>query len=279
MSWYQRAAKLNSSVPSIYEQLYSHIKSRERRIYSGMVTAIDEAVGQIVDALEGNGLADNLLLVFTSDNGGSPYMGGNNLPLRGSKNTLWEGGTRVPTFVYSPSLLQTTGHVSNDLFHAVDWFPTFLEAAGAPSVQGIDGVSQWKFLTEGKSSPRNEFVYNIWSSGKGAIRVGDYKLIVGRPGLYNDWYPIPGLEPFKRKRFKGGRHDSVQLERSSHLLFNIKEDPSETRNVAADFPQVVRELMDRFTALNLTKVTQRRPDRDARADPSLYGGFWTPGWC
>ncbi|RUS83225.1 hypothetical protein EGW08_009036 [Elysia chlorotica] len=266
-------------VPSKYEQLYSHIKSRERRIYSGMVTALDEAVGKIVDALQDKGMTGNMFLVFTSDNGGSSYMGGNNLPLRGGKNTLWEGGTRVPTFVYSPTLLTTAGSVSDQLFHAVDWFPTFLEAAGAPPAQGIDGLSQWEFLTTGKSSPRTEFVYGIGPEGKGAIRVGDYKLIVGRPGLYNDWYPIPGTDPVKRARFKGGRHDSVKLEKGLNLLFNIKDDPSETTDIAGQFPDLVSELMDKYSAWNRTKVTPHEPERIALADPALHGGFWTPGWC
>ncbi|GFR69293.1 arylsulfatase B, partial [Elysia marginata] len=108
-------------------------------------------------------------------------MGGNNLPLRGGKNTLWEGGTRVPTFVYSHTLLEKPEIERNGLFHAVDWFPTFLEIAGAPSVPGIDGISQWRFLREGGSSARTEFVYNIEPNSKGAIRVGDFKFIVGRP--------------------------------------------------------------------------------------------------
>ncbi|GFO01322.1 sulfatase 1b, partial [Plakobranchus ocellatus] len=119
-------------VPKKYELLYSHIDSRIRRVFSGMVSALDEAVGRISDALHETGLMENLLLVFTSDNGGYPFMGGNNMPLRGSKNTNWEGGTRVPTFVYSPTLLQRKGYTSNGLFHAVDWFPTFLDVAGAP---------------------------------------------------------------------------------------------------------------------------------------------------
>lgn len=266
-------------VPRRYEQLYSHIKSKERRVYSGMVTAIDEAVGQIMQSLRETKLTDNLLFVFTSDNGGSPYMGGNNLPLRGSKNTMWEGGTRVPTLVYSPTLLESPGRSSDELIHAVDWFPTFLEIAGAPPVRGIDGVSQWQFLQKGEGSARTEFVYNITPLGKGAIRVGDFKLIVGRPGQYNDWYPVPGSEQVRRNRFKGGKHDNITLESGPNRLFNIKVDPSETQNIVEDFPEIDKELSARFAFWNMTKVEEHTPRRAAQADPALYGGFWSPGWC
>ncbi|GFS09674.1 arylsulfatase B-like [Elysia marginata] len=163
------------------------------------------------------------------------------------------------------------------LFHAVDWFPTFLEIAGAPS--GIDGISRWRFLREGGSSARTEFVYNIEPNSKGAIRVGDFKFIVGRPGQYNDWYPAPGKYHIPRSQFRGGKHDKVKLEKVPHMLFNITEDPREERNVAGDFPDVVKELSARFAAWNVTKVKPHSARRVAQSDPSLYGGLWSSGWC
>jgi arylsulfatase I/J len=110
---------------------------------------LDTVVGRVVAALKQTGLYDNTVIAFTSDNGGDPNYGGNNLPLRGQKETLWEGGLRVPAFVHSPLLAAArAGTVSRQLFHITDWMPTLLRAAGMSSAeierQGWDGIDQWK---------------------------------------------------------------------------------------------------------------------------------------
>ncbi len=88
-----------------------------------MVTAIDDAVSRIMTALNANGdMADNAILVFASDNGGQPTAGGaNNLPLRGGKNTWFEGGVKVPAFIYSPlfSGSVTSGVTNNWYFQSI----------------------------------------------------------------------------------------------------------------------------------------------------------------
>ena len=114
-------------VPERYEALYSHIADGRRRVFSAMVTAMDDAVGRIVQALRRYRHYNDTLIVFTSDvrqpqivfavicysffvplqNGGSPQQGGNNWPLRGGKSSVWEGGTRVPTFVWGKMLTKT----------------------------------------------------------------------------------------------------------------------------------------------------------------------------
>ncbi|CAG5118231.1 unnamed protein product [Candidula unifasciata] len=276
-----KKTKKNSplSVPAKYQRLYRHIKSKERRIYSGMVTALDEAVGNITSALFQSQLIDNLLLVFTSDNGGHPYMGGSNSPLRGGKNTIWEGGTRVPTFVYSSTLLRRRGYANNRLFHAVDWYPTILELAGAKPEKGIDGRSQWKMLSKAGESSRKEFVYNIGPNGDGAIRAGDYKLITGHPGFHNDWYPTPGAAKIARRRFKGGRFDQVKLTKSPYLLFNIEEDPEEKMDLSMEKPDILREMLKLYEIYNSTKIPPHTATYDAAADPAHFNGFWSPGWC
>merc|ERR1712076_17300 len=105
--------------------MYPDIEDRHRRIYSGMVTAMDDAVGMIIEKLKDTGMLDNTIILFSSDNGGKVKDSGNNYPLRGVKATLWEGGTRSAAFIHSP-LLKDKGSINNNLIHVVDWIPTLL---------------------------------------------------------------------------------------------------------------------------------------------------------
>ncbi|KAK3596800.1 hypothetical protein CHS0354_036639 [Potamilus streckersoni] len=179
-------------VPEKFEKIYSHIHNKDRRIYCGKVSALDEAVGNITTVLRERGFMDNLLLVFTTDNGGPVIKGANNLPLRGAKTTLWEGGTKGSAFVYSETLLKKIKYLNTEMMHAVDWFPTLLHVAGATADDSIDGLDMWPTISENTPSPRKEFVYNIDEILKNAaIRVGNYKLIEGSAGHFNGWYPLP----------------------------------------------------------------------------------------
>lgn len=98
-----------------------------------MLTKLDESVGKVVDALEKNGMLQNSIIVFSTDNGG-PAAGFNqnaasNWPLRGVKNTLWEGGVRGTGLVWSP-LIDKAKRVGKQLMHITDWLPTLLKASG-----------------------------------------------------------------------------------------------------------------------------------------------------
>lgn len=94
-----------------------------------MVTKLDESIGSIVEALEEKDMLQNSVIVFMSDNGaasiGSFTNWGSNYPLRGIKDTLFEGGVRDAAFIWSPLIVQS-GRVSNDLVHVTDWLPTLL---------------------------------------------------------------------------------------------------------------------------------------------------------
>ncbi|KAK4315305.1 hypothetical protein Pmani_013476 [Petrolisthes manimaculis] len=160
-------------VPQEYLDLYPGEVDPDRRALLGMVSAMDDAVGRVVETLRSTGLADNTLIVFSSDNGGTSP--GVNLPLRGYKGSLWEGGTRVPALIHG-SMLSNTPRLHSQLFHVTDWHATLLEAAEAPPlVNKNDGFSQWEALRSGQTlSPRESHIYNLNSPAQeemvGAIR-------------------------------------------------------------------------------------------------------------
>nr|XP_037282346.1 arylsulfatase B-like [Rhipicephalus microplus] len=237
-----------------------------------MLNALDEAVGRIEKALLHYGYWNNTLLVFSSDNGGQILFGGNNWPLRGNKNTLWEGGTRVPAFVAGP-VLKKSGYTNNKVVHAVDWFPTLLDAAGKRDEPGsIDGVNQWKVLSEDAAQVRHRFVYNIRKRAhlEGAIRDGDYKFILGDAGHPNGWYPEPDFdEHFKKQDFGN----------ISRALFNVRTDPEEKHDLSSSQPQLVKLLEKRLRRLARSMVPEDNPSADPRGDPRRWGGVYTPGWC
>ena len=143
--------------------------SQARRLVLAMLVALDEAVGQVVDSLKEVGEYENTVIVFTTDNGGSVSHASSNLPLRGTKGTLWEGGTRGPAFVHSPLLASDVqGSTHEGMIHITDWMPTLASLAGLDEQQleqlGLDGIDQTSMVMEGAASKRTDFVYNIKTS-------------------------------------------------------------------------------------------------------------------
>ncbi|XP_078577792.1 arylsulfatase B-like isoform X1 [Branchiostoma floridae x Branchiostoma japonicum] len=259
-------------VPKRFEDMYANVQDENRRKLLGMVSALDEAVGNVTMAMKKTGLWDNTLLIFTTDNGGMVIQSGNNYPLRGGKTTLWEGGTRGVAFAHG-KMLQKTGYTNNEMIHAVDWFPTLLAAAGGTADPGIDGVSQLDTILSGKPSPRTEFVYNIddvFPTVQGAIRVGDYKLIEGFAGIFNGWYPPPNMT--------GSRPNSGDPINGT-WLFNLKDDPTEHHNLADSMPDKLKEMRAKLDGFRKTLVPAINPKGDPKSDPKNWGGAWSPGWC
>lgn len=256
-------------VPQKFEDMYKNIKDKKRRIFSGMVSALDEAVGQIIGHLKDYGFYDDSVIVFTTDNGGQIKSGGNNWPLRGNKFTIWEGGTRSNAFVHS-KLLKNPGRTYSSLFHAVDWTPTFVHLAGG-NLTNVDGMNQWESIRDDQQGPRKDFVYNIYFNKKhipSGIRVGSYKYIRGFPGEPSGWYPEP----------QSGRN-VTRLPKETTYLFDVEQDPTERNNLAREKLILVQMMEKRLSRLSKTSSDALRQTSDLKGDPRFWNDAWTPGWC
>lgn len=282
-------------VPEKYLDLYPKSMYHRRRIYSGMVSAMDEAIGNITQALKEKGIDRETLLIFTSDNGGEVTNAGSNYPLRGAKTSIYEGGTRAVAFIRG-DMLKKSSYTYDGLIHVVDWFPTIIAAAGGTLDDlnySIDGVNQWDAIRTGGESARNEIVYNLddttfaWT-GRAAIRVGDYKLVHGYPGAFYERYKPDEEYPSSACGNKlNGVVDKIMykdlcLNRpmfDQKLLFNLKHDPCELIDLSEKLPDIVNELSERLDKYR-TDVRSPIPDiSDPKADPRLYEGFLSNGWC
>jgi arylsulfatase A-like enzyme len=208
-----------------------------------MIQSVDESVGRIVAKLEELKLADNTVIIFSSDNGG---LGGyqrteapsekkgftDNSPLRGGKGTLYEGGTRVPFIVRWPGVVPPGATSEVPLAH-IDIYPTFLEIAQAKPKSGytLDGVSFAGLLKNPRGSLAREAIYwhfpgylesyvhpRGWrTSPVGAIHAGDFKLL--------EFFETGVVE-----------------------LYNVRDDIGETRNLASQSPAKTQELRTKLAA-------------------------------
>ncbi|KAI5646463.1 sulfatase domain-containing protein [Phthorimaea operculella] len=211
-------ALVNLQAPAEYITANEHIAHSARRNYAGLVTSLDKSVGSVVAALAEKDILQNTLIVFVSDNG-APTVGpeqnfGSNLPLRGMKNTPWEGGARSVALLWNPSLSPGIWH---GLFHVTDWLPTLVAAAGGSWIPNIDGVNQWNTLINGGQPKRNELLLTIDDvGGWAAFREGDFKIIVGELKKENCRYQ--GME-LKALRLDAPFYEQALLESETCLVF------------------------------------------------------------
>lgn len=195
-------------------QAVGDIQPERLRVYAGMLRSLDRSVGRIMEKLEAEGLADNTLVVFSSDNGAPGYIGlpGLNAPYRGWKLTLFEGGIRVPMFISWPGHIPAGSRIDTPVAH-IDVMPTLAAAAGAPLPEGveIDGRDMLPAAMGTGTIERPEDAI-FWQSGSyRVVRAGDWKLQVdGKQG--KSW------------------------------LFNLADDPTEKNNLAASEPARLAEL-------------------------------------
>ncbi len=223
---------------------------------AAMLESIDQGIGQIAAKLAELGLAENTILIFTSDNGGETNVT-SNAPLRGGKSQLYEGGIRVPLIVRWPAQV-AKGAVSAVPTVNTDFYPTLLDAAGvAPDPQQLlDGVSTLANWRNPDAQPDRELLawhypldapHFLGGVSGGAIRVGDWKLI---------------------EQFDTGEDE----------LYSLADDLSETRNLAGEKPEVVASLKSKLAAWR-DQVGARTPSPPILTETRglYFGDHFEPG--
>jgi len=261
--------------PEKYMAAYPNLKG-DRRLYAGMLTAMDEAIGWILDALDKKGLRDNSLIFFCSDNGGpAPGRVTSNGPLRAGKGTLYEGGVRVPAVVVWPGKVKA-GAIVDAPLHMVDWYPTLLTLAGVSTRQSkpLDGFDAWPAITQGAPSPHKEILHNITTTG-GALRAGDWKLVVnGQRADSEEMGAIEsGAATKEPKKKKAGKQPGKTADGGELVeLFNLKADPYEKSNVAAQHPEIVKDLRARLDVYTKAAVPSKlAPAAPGYKVPKIWG--------
>jgi arylsulfatase A-like enzyme len=164
---------------------FAHIEDKQRQHYAAMVSGMDDAVGVVLDQLRKDGIEDNTLIVFLSDNGGPLDRNGSlNAPLSGEKGTMFEGGIRVPFFVQWKAKLPA-GITYDRAVSSLDLLPTSLAIGGvnAPKDIAFDGVNIVPFLTgERSGDPHENLFWRMTARGIWAIRSGDDKIVMQHRG-------------------------------------------------------------------------------------------------
>jgi arylsulfatase A-like enzyme len=234
------AVHIPVDAPEEYKRRYAGVKFHDDPVMqdsllrmAAFVNQLDTKIGEFIAALEATGQRENTLIIFTSDNGGlpggkNPYVGkvkdspllSSNLPLRGHKNTLYEGGVRVSAFANWPGRLAPRKLVAP--LHVADWMPTITKLAGwtPPSDLKFDGLDIWPLLTGAVAKPEPRTIYIPHPSGAIVLRDG-WKLIARKGG--------------NAKKKKAATAASVEL-------YNLNTDPYETKELATAEPQRVQAL-------------------------------------
>jgi arylsulfatase A-like enzyme len=215
-------------------------------IYAAMMETLDDTVGLLLAALDEQGLAENTIVIFTSDNGGLHVLetpntpSTHNTPYTAGKGYLYEGGLRIPLIVRWPGKIAP--RVIDWPMTLADWTPTFVELAGGATPEGLDGVSIAAPLLGGSNPTSRSFFFhfphytNQGSRPSGAMRDGDWKLIE--------------------------RYDDGLVE-----LFNVQRDPSEKENLAEQEPARVDEMRKRLADWKVqVNAQENTPNPDVDLD-------------
>lgn len=303
--------------PTEVVEKFSYISDKNRRTFAGMLYKLDESVGRVVKLLQDRQMLQDSIIVFTTDNGG-PAGGfdvnwASNWPLRGVKDTLWEGGVRGAGFIWSP-LLKTKSRVSNQMMNVQDWLPTLYAGAGGNpnDLPMLDGMNLWDALSEDSPSPRNLMLHNIDDKRSiASLRVAEWKFIRGSTykGKWDKWFgptgrndsynvslvqtslvaqalesmgnPIPDESTINALRSqitldcpKSDDDASCKLTQQV-CLFNITADPCERNNLAFKYPTVIKMMEETLNTFNATAIPPGNKPIDPRADPKFFDYTWT----
>lgn len=191
--------------------------------YAKMVTALDQQVGRVVQQLSSSGIANNTIVIFTSDNGGERFS--DTWPFSGKKMELLEGGIRIPAIVKWPGRIPA-GSTSQQVAMSMDWLPTLLSAAGTSPDPAFppDGISLLPQLTQGAAPVSRKIFWRYNGNAQRAVRDGDMK-----------WLKI----------------------RENTFLFNVVEDPLERANLRERQPEVYSRLVQDYENWNSAMLPQR----------------------
>tara|TARA_B100000925_G_scaffold147861_1_gene110927 strand:- start:7463 stop:8836 length:1374 start_codon:yes stop_codon:yes gene_type:complete len=228
-------APVNLMQPQAAELKRVHfIEDKIRREFAAMTVSLDDGIGQVLDCLEENDLKENTLVIFLTDHGGDPTYGGSNLPLRGDKATLFEGGVRVPCLMRWPAGIEA-GQESSALLSSLDLFPGFCQLAEItlPSNWPLDGLSFIPHLNaRNKTTVTREF---LWQTGAHAE--------LGR----KSWLA-----------YRAGDMKYLNSPQYGEFLFNLADDPSEKENLKENMPELFEEMkrtaLDRAAAMRTSSV-------------------------
>ena len=198
-----------------------------RPVYAAVVDAMDQAVGTVLKALDDEGIANDTIVLFFSDNGGAAYAtgGADNVPLRGGKGDTFEGGIRVVSVLRWPAKL-APGSINASIMSAMDVLPTLAAAADVPvdSPFELNGRNLWPALEAGRREPRSDYLF---FASETPIR-GHFNLTA-----FNDeWKLVQEID-----------QGLLAADVTTHL-FRIREDPHERVNLASAHPDVVAEMSD-----------------------------------
>jgi arylsulfatase A-like enzyme len=215
--------------PATIEKYATLPEENARRVYAAMVDEMDHAIGRILETLDAEGLADDTIVFFASDNGGFNAFGGVNAPLRGEKGQTFEGGIRVPAVIRWPGKVRASSTMAQ-MMTVMDVFPTLAAAAGvtAQPDEPFDGQDMWPAIEGGLEVPRRT------------------------PVAFASEIPIPGLihlavfdGPLKLVQIV---HEGQTETRVRSLLFDIEKDPHEANDLAAERPREVERLTELLRA-------------------------------
>lgn len=226
------------SMPHVPINASAQFKGKSKQgLYGDVMMEIDWSIGEVLKAIQKNGLDNNTLIIFASDNG--PWLNfgnhaGSTGGLREAKGSSFEGGMRVPCLMRWKGTIPE-GRISNSLSSTIDIFPTVAELLELKLPgQKIDGVSLLNILKgDITASPRKEFYYYYRKNNLEAVRLEDWKLILPHPGRT--------YENFKEGMdgFPGETNENLSFEKA---LYDLRRDPGERYDVKEQFPEMVKTL-------------------------------------